>query len=319
MALVWVEDNESRSATIVRLGKRASSTYQKSYKVFGTTNDVEVHAEANAKITSELLFWQYPGQPNVRLMAESYSVGYLGDDAWQVTISYEKTGADDENQTDPLRRSRSFDTSGGTQHITQSPRYDDTTTAVAGSDGLPIVTRTVTGERKYGPTGSMTPDQFGAIGVDGDSVAGVDIVVPALSWTETYDVPSSYVTANYIKRTAFMTGTVNNAAFRTFRAGEVLFLGCSGNQDWDNDKGDGPWNLSYKFVASPNAGSGETTKALKIGDIGNIAKKGHEYLWVKYESSVGVGEADLLKRPKYVYVNEVYPSSNFAQLGIGVA
>lgn len=318
MALVWVEDNDSRSATIVRLGKRASSTYQKSYKVFGTTNDVELHAEANTKISSELAFWQFPGQPNVQLRAESYSVNYLGDDAWQVTISYEKTGADDDSQVDPLRRSRSFDTSGGTQHITQSPLYDDQTTAVAGPDGLPIVTRTVTGERRYGPTGPLTPDQFGAIGVDGDSVAGVDIVVPALSWTETYDVPSSYVTAAYIKRTAFMTGTVNNAAFRTFRAGEVLFLGCSGNQDWDTDRGDGPWSLSYKFVASPNAGAGETTKALKIGDIGGIKKRGHEYLWVKYESTVGVGSADLLQRPKYVYVNEVYPESNFAQLGIGV-
>ena len=145
MALVWVEDNDSRSATIVRLGKRASSTYQKSYKVFGTTDDTVVHTEANTRISSTLAYFQYPGQPNFQLLAESYSVNYLGDDAWQVTISYEKTGADDDNQTDPLRRSRSFDTSGGTQHITQSPLYDDTTTAVAGPDGLPIVTRTVTG------------------------------------------------------------------------------------------------------------------------------------------------------------------------------
>lgn len=319
MALTWVEDSDSRSATIVRLGKRAASSYQKSYKVFGTTNDVVLHAEANVKISSELLYWQYPGQPNVQLRAESYSVSYLGDDAWQVTISYETNGADNDNQTDPLRRSRSFDTSGGQQHITQSPLYDDTTTAVLGSNGLPIVTRTVTGERKYGPTGPLTADQFGAIGVDGDNVAGVDIVVPALSWTETYDVPSAYVTAAYIKKTAFITGTVNNATFRTFRPGEVLFAGCSGSQDWDADRGDGPWSLSYKFVASPNCGSGETLKALKVGDIGGIVKKGHEYLWVKYESSVGVGAADLLKRPKYVYVNEVYPSANFAQLGIGVA
>ena len=319
MALTWVEDSDSRSATIVRLGKRAASSYQKSYKVFGTTNDGVLHAEANVKISSELAYFVYPGQPNVQFRAESYSVSYLGDDAWQVTISYETNGADNDSQSDPLRRSRSFDTSGGQQHITQSPLYDDTTTAVAGSDGLPIVTRTVTGERKYGPTGVTAPSQFGAIGVDGDNVAGVDIVVPALSWTETYDVPSSYVTATYIKRTSFLTGTVNNATFRTFRPGEVLFVGCSGSQDWDADKGDGPWSLSYKFVASPNAGNGETLKALKVGDIGGIVKKGHEYLWVKYESSVGAGSADLLKRPKYVYVNEVYPSANFAQLGIGVA
>jgi hypothetical protein len=298
MALVWVEDNDSRSATIVRLGKRASSTYQKSYKVFGTTNDVTVHAEANTKISSELAYFQYPGQPNVQLRAESYSVSYLGDDAWQVTVSYEKTGADDDSQTDPLRRSRSFDTSGGSQHITQADGGKITSTGT---------TTTRTGTETRFP--SNAPSMSSAIGVDGDSVNGVDIVVPALSWTETYDVPSGYVTAAYIKRVAALTGTTNDATFRTFAAGEVLFLGCSGNQDWDADRGDGPWSLSYKFVASQNI-TGQT-----IGTITNIAKKGHEYLWVRYENHVS--GSDLLKRPKYVYVNTVYKEGAFSGLGIG--
>lgn len=298
MALVWVEDNDSRSATIVRLGKRASSTYQKSYKVFGTTNDVELHAEANTKISSELAFWQYPGQPNVQLRAESYSVNYLGDDAWQVTISYEKTGADDDSQTDPLRRSRSFDTSGGTQHITQADGGKITSTGT---------TTTRTGTETRFP--SNAPSMNSAIGVDGDSVSGVDIVVPALSWTESYDVPSTYVTAAYIRAVAALTGTTNDAAFRGFAAGEVLFLGCNGNQDWDADKGDGPWSLSYKFVASPNV-TGQT-----IGTITGIAKKGHDYLWVRYEDNVS--GSDLVKRPKYVYVNTVYKEGAFSGLGIG--
>jgi hypothetical protein len=298
MALVWVEDNDSRSATIVRLGKRASSTYQKSYKVFGTTNDVDLHAEANTKISSELAYFQYPGQPNVQLRAESYSVNYLGDDAWQVTVSYEKTGADDDSQTDPLRRSRSFDTSGGSQHITQADGGKITSTGT---------TTTRTGTETRFP--SNAPSMSSAIGVDGDSVNGVDIVVPALSWTETYDVPSAYVTAAYIKRVAALTGTTNDATFRTFAAGEVLFLGCSGNQDWDADRGDGPWSLSYKFVASQNI-TGQT-----IGTITNIAKKGHEYLWVRYEDSVT--GSDLVKRPKYVYVNTVYKEGAFSGLGIG--
>lgn len=298
MALVWVEDNDSRSATIVRLGKRASSTYQKSYKVFGTTDDTVLHAEANANISANLAYWQYPGQPNVQLRAESYSVSYLGDDAWQVTISYEKTGADDDGQTDPLRRSRSFDTSGGTQHITQADGGKITSTGT---------TTTRTGTETRFP--STAPSMNSAIGVDGDSVSGVDIVVPALSWTESYDVPSSYVTAAYIRRVAALTGTTNDATFRGFAAGEVLFTGCSGNQDWDTDRGDGPWSLSYKFVASPNV-TGQT-----IGTIENISKKGHDYLWVRYEDSVS--GSDLIKRPKYVYVNTVYKEGAFSGLGIG--
>jgi hypothetical protein len=299
MALTWIEDNASRSATIVRLGRKAASSYQKSYKVFGTTDDVEVHADANSRITSSLAYWQYPNNPSVQLRAESYSVSYLGDDAWQVSINYEKAGADDDEQRDPLKRSRSFDTSGGTQHVTQAT--GGTITTVGGTTTTSVV------ERKY-PT-ATAPSMSGAIGVDGQSVNGVDIVVPALSWTETYDVPHQYVTAAYIKGVAGLTGTVNNGAFRTFAAGEVLFMGCSGAQEWDDQRGNGPWSLSYKFVASPNV------TAQTIGDITGVEKKGHEYLWVRYEDAVSTNE--LVKKPKYVYVNKVYRDGNFSGLGIG--
>jgi hypothetical protein len=299
MPLTWIEDSDSRSATIVRLGKKASSSYVKSYKVFGTTDDVALHADINAYVSSSLRGWQYPGT-SVQLLAESYSVSYLGDDAWQVQINYAKDGSDDDDQPDPLKRSRSFDTSGGTQHITQAKGG---TVTVSGS------TTTTTGtERRFPPS---APSMDSAIGVDGDSVAGVDVVVPQLTWTETYDVPSTYVTNDYIKTVAALTGTVNNAAFRSFAAGEVLFLGASGSHEWDEEKGDGPWSLSYKFVASSNV-TNET-----IGSITGIDKKGHEYLWVRYEDAVDGSASVALKRPKYVYINKVYRDGSFASLGIG--
>jgi hypothetical protein len=89
----------------------------------------------------------------------------------------------------------------------------------------------------------------------------------------------------------------------------VLFLGASGSQEWDSQKGDGPWTLSFKFVASKNI-TGQT-----IGSIEGIEKKGHEYLWVRYESAVS--GSDLVKKPKYVYVNTVYREGDFSGLGIG--
>jgi hypothetical protein len=88
-----------------------------------------------------------------------------------------------------------------------------------------------------------------------------------------------------------------------------LFLGASGTQQWDSQKGDGPWNLSYKFIASPNA------TGLTVGEISDISKKGHEYLWVLYEDDVS--DDTLLKKPKAVYVNQVYKTASFAGLGIG--
>jgi hypothetical protein len=304
MPATWVEDNSSRSATFYRLGRRATSTYTKSYKVFGYTNDVELQVDADERIRTSLAYFAYPGA-NVSLRAESYSISFLGDDAWQVTIQYEKEGAEDLAQADPLSRTRSFDTSGGTQHITQAQPAE--------VSKFGIVTPTGVAEYRYpasGPTGTVTaPSLSGAIGVDGDSVAGVDIVVPSLSWTETYDVPSSYVTDAYIKTVAALTGTVNKNSFRTFEAGEVLFVGCSGSQEADAQKGYGPWSLSFKFIASRNA------QNLSIGSITGIQKKGHEYLWIRYEDDVQ--DSTSFKRPKFVYVNPVYKIGDFDGLGIG--
>jgi hypothetical protein len=304
MPVTWVEDNSSRSATFYRLGRRATSTYTKSYKVFGYTNDVDLQADADERIRGTLAYFQYPGS-EVRLAAESYSISYLGDDAWQVTINYEKEGADDSNQTDPLSRTRSFDTSGGTQHITQAQPAQVNDRGVVDPTGI--------AEYRYpatGPTGTaIAPDLRGAIGVDGDSVAGVDIVVPSLSWTETYDVPSSYVTNTYIKTVAALTGTVNQDSFRTFEPGEVLFVGCSGSQEADAQKGYGPWSLSFKFIANRNA------ENLSVGSITGIQKKGHEYLWIRYEDDVL--DSTSFKRPKFVYVNPVYKIGDFKGLGIG--
>lgn len=281
MALTWIEDGDSRQATIVRKGKKATSSYVKSYKIFGTADDTVLHAEINAEVSAYGRFWQYPGVPSMQLMAESYSVSFLGDNAWQVQISYSKDGAED--GTEPLKRARSFDTTGGTQHMTQA-----------------------FAESRFG---TNAPDQLKAIGVDSNGVNGVDVVVPQLQWQESYDVPNTYVTSAWIRGVAGVTGTTNNGAFRGFEAGEVLFVGCSGSQEWDDDKGRGPWSLSFRFVASKNV-TGET-----IGDISGVSKKGHEYLWVRYEDAVDSNV--LLKKPKAVYVNKVYRESNFSALGIG--
>jgi hypothetical protein len=290
MALTWIEDGDSRQATIVRKGKKAASSYVKSYKVFGTSDDTVLHAEINTQITTYGQYWQYPGVSGMQLRAEQYSVSYLGDDAWQVTIQYEKNGAED--GTEPLKRARSFDTTGGTQHITQSQEYQD-----------------VSGYFYESRYPSSATNMSGAIGVDANGVNGVDVVTPQLQWQESYDVPNSYVTSNWIRGVAGVTGTTNNAAFRGFEAGEVLFVGCSGSQEWDDQKGRGPWSLSFRFVASKNV------TAKKIGDISGIAKKGHEYLWVRYEDAVDSNV--LLKKPKAVYVNKVYRESDFSALGIG--
>lgn len=297
MAITWVEDNESRSATIVRPGRKATSTYVKSWKLFGSTDDVEVHNDIVTQLNVKALYWNYPPGGG-QLQADSYTLEYLGGDAWHLTVNYSKEGVEDEEQTGPIRRSRSFDTAGGQEHITQ---------AISSKQSIKTASFGVI---------SNVPFSDKVIGFDGQNVNGVDIIVPQLTWQENYEVPSSYVKAEYIKKVSQLTGTTNNAEFRGFKAGEVLFLGCSGSQDWDKEKGDGPWALSYKFTVSPNAGPNQTLPAITVGEVTGIEKKGHEYLDVFYKDDVK--DNKLWKVPTEVYVHQVYRESSFADLGIGV-
>ncbi|HRI88156.1 MAG TPA: hypothetical protein PK869_07825, partial [Candidatus Hydrogenedentes bacterium] len=69
------------------------------------------------------------------------------------------------------------------------------------------------------------------------------------------------------------------------------------------------WQINYRFLASKN----ET--GLTIGAITGIAKKGHEYLWVKFVD--GDSNDIRVKQILEVVVNGVYKTHDFANIGIG--
>jgi len=200
---------------------------------------------------------------------------------WDGFVTYERF-----NWTPPETEQStfSFDTGGGTQHITQS---------ISTIAKYPVDT---------------APDCKGAIGVgqSGDSlvVEGVDIVVPVYNWSETHYLANATVTAAY-KQTLFgLTGKVNDDTFKGFAAGEVLFLGASGSQRGAED-----WEVSFRFAASKNK------TGLTIGAITNIAKAGWEYLWVRYKNST---DKDMpVQIPAAVYIEQVYEPADFSGLGIG--
>ena len=176
----------------------------------------------------------------------------------------------------------SFDTGGGTMHVTQAKAH-----IASYASGT-------------------SPDYEGAIGVTHDSVEGCDITVPVYNFSETHYFAAGYVTGSY-KATLFaLTGRTNNAAFKGFAEGEVLFLGASGSQ-----RGDDSWEITFRFAASPNV------TGLTIGSITGIAKKGWEYLWVQYEDAEDSGAKCVVKRPASVHVERVYNSGSLAGLGIG--
>ncbi len=205
----------------------------------------------------------------------------LGLDSWLGEAPY----APSENtQQEPLEvgeSSYNFETGGETQHITQS-------------------LQTI---QKYAPAGKTAPDFKGAIGVTESGVEGVDIPVKAFNWSETHCKSNSDVDTAYKAALYNLTYTVNNAPFKNFAAGEVLFLGASGSR-----RGDGDWEITYRFASSPNK------TGLTVGEITGIAKKGWEYMWVRYEDAEDDTAKALVKKPIAVYIEKVYESGNFSGL-----
>jgi len=174
----------------------------------------------------------------------------------------------------------SFNTSGGSQHITQS----------------------ISTSQKKAPAGKTAPDFKGAINAtEKGSVDGVDVVVPVYRWSETHFVPNSKVTNTYKGYLFDLTGKTNNDAFEGFATGEVLFEGANGSK-----RGDGAWEITYDFASSPNRTD------ITIGAITDIDKKGWEYLWVLYSDVEDGGM--LTKQPRAVYVEKVYEEGDFAKL-----
>ena len=179
----------------------------------------------------------------------------------------------------------SFDTSGGTQHVTQS---------------LQTISKT-------GKAGSTAPDFKGGIGVTKDSVEGVDITVPVYAFSETHYLSNAAVTDTYKAQLFGLTGKVNSGPFRGLSAGECLFLGASGSQ-----RGESDWEITFKFAGSPNKTN------IQIGDLQPVpAKKGWEYLWVKYSETEDTAAKAIVQRPIAAYVEKVYEQADFGGLGIG--
>jgi len=239
------------------------------YNIYGTNDDLlaKFHLAAASPLTYDGLFRQ------------SYSISQVGDNLWEGVVPY---GTEKPPETGDS--SYSFDTGGGTQHITQS----------------------IETIQKKAPPGKTAPDFKGAIGVTTDSVEGVDVVTPVYNWTETHFIANDAVTQAYKAKLFNLTGRVNDGTFRGFAAGEVLFQGASGSKRGKDDH-----EITFRFAASPNVTS------LTIGDITGIDKKGWEYLWVRYEDSDDATAKRMVKKPLAAYVEKVYEDGDFSELGIG--
>lgn len=255
--------SESYTSRVFTLGRNAGRELV--YDVVGTEDETEVQSllEATAPAT-------YLG-----LILESVAADPQGGGIWKGTARYVRLDNNDEY---------TFDTTGGTQKITQS---------------LGTVA-------SYAPAGLTAPDFQGAIGVSDDRVEGVEVTVPVFSWTETHRLDDADVDGAYKLTLCNLTGCYNDATFKGLAAGECKFLGATGSK-----RGDELWQITYRFAASPNQ------TGLTVGDITGIDKLGWDYMWIRYAEYTDTGAKAVVKRPVAVYVERVSNPADFSTLGIG--
>lgn len=272
MAVTVTERQDSRSSTT-----GANASVERTYLIRGTASDLTAKSKLadEAPETYDALVLD-----NLRIEPLFIDESNNAASTWLGTARYVQP----EKVQPEVGESRfSFDTGGGTQHITQS-------LSTIGS---------------YVASGTA-PDFKGAIGVTHDSVQGVDITVPVYKFSETHVLADSMVTEAYRGTLHSLTGTTNDATFKGLAIGECLFLGAAGSK-----RADGDWEITYNFAASPNRTN------ITVGDITVTAKKGWEYLWVSYEDAEDTTAKQIVKKPSAAYIEKVYEAGDFSDLGIG--
>lgn len=227
----------------------------------------------------------------------NYSLEHRGNKIWDVRARYAVRpprrpdsgtagGWDTPNETSQLVPSYYFDTVATTEHVLRGKM-------------------TMASYRRGGAPEPI-PDFKRHVNVNGESVEGVDIYGKRFEFTETHYFTEEQMTPSFRRNLFALSTTTNNATFRGFDRGEVLFLGASGSK-----KGLTHWEVTFKFVASPN---------VEITDLVGfpaISKWGWEYLWIRYVDTVGDGNVLNVKQAQYAYVMRMYDEGNFGLLNIG--
>jgi len=155
----------------------------------------------------------------------------------------------------------------------------------------------------YAPAGQTAPATHGLIGQTPDGVEGVELQAAVYNFTETHYFADAVVTEEYRKTLADLFDHVNQAPFRGFPAGEVVFAGATGQQ-----RASGDWQITFHFSRHPNV-TGQT-----IDEISGIDKKGWEYLWLRHKTVKDDVTGWPAEKPIAVYVEKVRETGDFSTM-----
>ncbi len=157
--------------------------------------------------------------------------------AWRVKVEWRKN---------PTYWELSIDTTGGTGKILQS------FATVRGYD-CDGTMRTFNQDPRHWIDTGLIPDFQRAIGVNGNNIEGVDVVIPKFDFSINYKLRMSTLSSLYLMTLYDLTGKVNDKDYvlawkgqmLTFRAGDLRFLGAPAKMSSDDNL-----DITYRFSAS---------------------------------------------------------------------
>lgn len=250
------------------------------WQVIDAEDELEAYAALIAAIAAT---YDVYGDASTIWYRQSTTVETSDSNLWNYRVVYGVVRGAGSNQAD-----YEFDTSAATQHINFGRKNVGMGVALG--------------------TGAVTDYKLG-INVTPDGPQGTDILWPTYSFNETHVFAAADVD-NAFKGTIFsLTACVNNAPFKGFAAGEVLFIGAQAKKNTDA----GIWTINYKFLASPNRTD------VPFNGVDTIpAVKGWDYVWITMEPIKSGPTEKIILRPYQWNIVEVYEYKNFALLDIGV-
>ena len=254
------EKISSRSTTLSR-----DPSVELIYNAHGTEDDVKVTTAVAQKAPTA-----YRG-----LKRTAIDVKPVDYKVWEATVSY-SLDEDERFQTDI-----SWTTTGRTQKVYRSYATEST----IDFDGNPW---------------QDPPDFNRLINCSPEGVEGVEVTIPQLNFTESHKYEPEEVTQELISGLMAGTGSINDKTFRGFSAGEVLFMGISGNTSNDIV------TINFEFAVS------RSWSWTHNGNIYNI--EGWNYLWYFFVPQMDLTTGFVIQLPAAAYEERVYPYRDFSNL-----
>lgn len=147
------------------------------------------------------------------------------------------------------------------------------------------------------------PDRGVLVNVQDGEPQGVDIYVPTASMQIQKYFHKTHFNATIRDKIVYRQCRVNDAPFKGFKEGEVLFLGASISEMRENNK---YVDITFNFVISPNE------ENMSFGPyVSNVDKEGQQAYWPHIRKDD--------KGTRYldgVYIGKFYHKADFTEMGL---